>query len=211
MLKFFDKKSLSPEQKSRWSQAVAQYNKIQQQIHKDNCKLSEQEIEEFKKQYPDVKDIDSYIKQLHYVVRAHAGDEKSGLFSRLLNGEQPLRFAPPTYMSYPLYNVIEDKGPWQIYLDLDGGHIFDLIDGNKIDINQCQWTVLSSNTQSQEIFITYPHWQDLGFVWKITKKNTNNNNQEPDICSVVNFDPEKTQVWILSKIGPEIEPEIYIT
>lgn len=204
MLKFFDKNNLSPEQKNRWSQAVEQYNKIKQ---KSNYSPSEQEVAEFKKQYPDVEDINTYIEQLNCSVGTQAGDEKSALFSRLLNGGQPLRFAPPTYMSYPLYNVIEDKGPWQIYLEK--GNIFDLIDGDKIDINQCQWIVLSYNTELQEVVVTYPHWQELGFVWKITKKEIIDNKQ--NICSLVNFNPEKMQTWTLTKIGPEIEPQIYLT
>lgn len=172
MLKFFDKQSLTPEQQQRWIEAFDKYEQIQK-INSNNSYLniSEEEKEFFRKEYnlSREEDIALYLSQFSFILGGKAGDEKSALFNRFLEGKKALLYPPPTSMSYPWYSVIEDRGPWEIFFLEKLTNLTDIIKDNKISIHECDWEVCSVENH-KEIIITYPKWRDLGFFWKLHEK-----------------------------------------
>lgn len=172
MLKFFDKQSLTPEQQSRWISAFDKYEQIQK-INANNSYLniSEEEKQFFREEYnlSNEEDIALYLSQFSFILGGRAGDEKSALFNRFLEGKKALVYPPPTSMSYPWYSVIEDSGPWEIFFPEKINQLTDIIEDNKITIHQCDWEV-SGVTNSKEIILTYPKWRELGFSWKLYEK-----------------------------------------
>lgn len=86
--------NLSPEQNSRWDYAVAEYQRLTDEIvEKKRAFLS--------KEFRDELINDGLIRLLSGV--NPPGDKKSALFKRLLNGKAALPFIPPKRHGYPWY------------------------------------------------------------------------------------------------------------
>ena len=135
---FYDKESLPPELLARWDHAVAEYDRVLNEL----CG-------------------DSEAKKMFFY---NALREKSALFWRLLNGKEPLPIPPPTRYSYPWYEIIEATGPHQVG-DI-GFHAYGKplsqqlaeIRGTDVEdrlfIEQCDWAVISVNAAAQAMLDT---------------------------------------------------------
>ncbi|MBI1890852.1 MAG: hypothetical protein HYS18_09415 [Burkholderiales bacterium] len=110
---FFDENELTPEQRSRYSWAVAEYTRIQKENHER-------------------------IVGMGKVPKAHAPSPQSALFARLLEGKAPLPYPPPTTYSYPWYDIIEKPGKYHV--SVSGVHVED--GHESIELNQCTWPIL---------------------------------------------------------------------
>jgi len=102
---------------------------------------------------------------------------KSALLGRLVDGKEPLKFAPPLSFALPWYDVIEGDGPWNITvsrkiksvdqlrctgLDYSTAQIF-----SGITINQCVWTMLEYRCDT-EVVVSYRKWHDVGYTWLLS-------------------------------------------
>jgi len=85
---FFDKANLTAIQEENWDRAMTVYSDLKQ-----------------------AATLRSSHPTLINLFWNGAGDEKSALFSRLLEGKDPLPEPPPCYYSYPWYGVVENKVP----------------------------------------------------------------------------------------------------
>ena len=132
---FQNKDSLPPELLARWDHAVAEYDRVLQDI----CG-------------------DSETKKMFFY---NALREKSALFWRLLNGKDPLPMPPPTRYSYPWYGIIEEPGPHRVgdigfhaYGKPLGQQLAEIRGTDREDrlfVEQCGWVVLSCNAAAQDM------------------------------------------------------------
>ncbi len=135
---FQSKDSLPPELLARWDHAVAEYDRVLNELCGDS---------ETKKMF--------FYNDLR---------EKSALFWRLLNGKDPLPMPPPTRYSYPWYGIIEEPGPHRVgdigfhaYGKPLGQQLAEIRGTDREDrlfIEQCGWVVLSCNAAAQDMLET---------------------------------------------------------
>jgi hypothetical protein len=120
---------LTPEQRSRYEWALAEYNRIQER----NL----------------VSDATTIAHGVLPIIK-HVPNPKSSLFARLLDGKAPLLFPPPTSFSYPWYQLIEDG--FSDNVSLDG--FVDLY-GDKPDtgvaLNQALWKIMLNNAAAKSL------------------------------------------------------------
>lgn len=91
--------------------------------------------------------------------------KKSSLYQRLLNGKRPLVIPPPLNHSYPWYRVVESEIPVSLpFGPTDWAPDWDTRHG--IAINQDVWSLISGDI-AQDITVTFPGWDTLGFVWRV--------------------------------------------
>lgn len=123
---FFDENDLTEEQRARYTWAVAEYARIQEEnrlrLEREGKKAAQHQI-----------------------------SPKSALFARLLEGKAALPYPPPTSYSYPWYDIIEKPGPHQVSIGggvsvagiahCDGGMGSD----EHIVLNQCPWDIRRKN------------------------------------------------------------------
>lgn len=119
MPSFFSTKELTEEQQQNWNIAMDAYVKILE----ENCQREFHEMsEKDKKKFMALWKISNFtdedvLKQLRATSMFGAnppGHEKSSLFSRLLNGKNPLKNPPPLSFSYPDYQVVENSTPIEL-------------------------------------------------------------------------------------------------
>lgn len=114
MGKFFDPDNLTEKQAANWDRAVHIYSEMRA---KAEAKLP------------------ANLKSMFGMFWNPPGHEKSALFSRLLEGHDPLDFAPPKNHSYPWYALIEDgKQTAGIYFHK-----------NELIIFQSRYKIISAN------------------------------------------------------------------
>ena len=197
MPKFFDKNNLTTEQKSRWDFAVVKYKKI----HEKNALFILDDLSEEEKL--DVIQEINQKKEFNSMLSSEVLDEKSALFSRLLDGKNPLLYPPPCSYSYPWYSVIEDEGPWNLSLDahsVDELYWENLMGENTIAIEQTPWKVLEE-ISSNEVIVTFGYWEDLGFKWRLKQvekscKETNSfiySHHNPSFGRITTYDELKKE------------------
>lgn len=174
---FFDPKNLTTEQQNRWNWAVVEYRRVQEQnIERRITSMSQREKSALLKTCPDTSDpkltvdqrIHAILTRNNCLIGGKAGDPKSALFARLLEGKEALPEPPPTSYSYPWYSVIEDKGPHPVSL----GRPIQLgsaIDGTRdprwlfgLTIKQCNWAVLDLNKSAQTLLVLDSTLNSLG-------------------------------------------------
>ena len=164
MPRFFDRNNLTPEQKSRWDGAVAEYTRVMESnldalVAAMTPGEQAKALTSFRENAPDdTRSLRDWMKLMQQCVGGSVGEEKSALFSRLLNGKTALPFPPPTAHSYPWYEVIEAPGPFPVMLggtQTMGSHL----NGTRgasgefaIGINQCNWAVVSLNDAARSLF-----------------------------------------------------------
>ena len=149
MPSFFDPNNLTDAQKARWDAAAAEYARIQEanlDLHLTAMSLKEQ-----------TENQDTLEE------RPRAGDSKSALFARLLEGKPALPFPPPTSYSYPWYSLIEEPDPhpaaigWisaQTRQTSGASNENTASHGDQvlsIGINQCTWVVVSLNEAARRL------------------------------------------------------------
>lgn len=165
MTKFFDKNKLTKEQQSRWDWAVLKYREIRE---KNSLNFFEEMGEEERLHL--MKELSS-AKEFRGSLTLDMVDEKSALFARLLEGKKPFIYPPPCAYSYPWYEVIEEKGPFN--LSLEAKNLEEIIWENlseekQVLIEQTPWKLLEKISE-QEVRVTFGRWEDLGFEWRLKK------------------------------------------
>lgn len=160
MPRFFDKKNLSEEQKMRWDWATSEYIRVQsdnldRSINLMTLKQKRDVVDGF--DIPDGVSFDDFVKS-HLLAfnSSQPGDEKSALFARLLSGKAALPSPPPTYFSYPWYDVVEGSGPFQVMVGgVDqtrcGDKSTERGDAAFVIIGQSAWEIVSSNAAASEL------------------------------------------------------------
>lgn len=114
--------------------------------------------------------IDPILERYRSVV-ARAGSpenhilSKSSLYQRLKEGKEPLVIPPPLAHSYPWHDVVESDDKHELF---DEPHPWDVEWNARKSVLICQdvWIVISGYG-TQEMMVTYPRWQELGFVWRV--------------------------------------------
>lgn len=158
---FFNRNELPPEQQARWDWAVAEYDRIQDEnLDRAIAKMSPDERRQIMASLRDEGEDDTHrlrehLKAFRDLMGGGAGNGKSALFARLLQGKPALPFPPPTSLSYPWYAVVEEDGPFNVMVDgltfgepeLDAR----IKKGAVITINQCLWTVVSRNAAAERL------------------------------------------------------------
>lgn len=154
---FFDEHTLTAEQRARWDEAVSEYNRIQEEnVDRNLASMSpeeqEAELQAIRALNPGFKQsLKEYRLSFNRACGGGAGDPKSALFARLLNGKPALPYPPPTAGSYPWYEVIEAPGPFNVWVsavqttDALLGKAPYAIDRNRIAINRCPWEIVEAN------------------------------------------------------------------
>lgn len=168
MSKFFDKNKLTKEQLERWDWAVLKYRDIRE---KNNLHSFEQMSEDEKLHL--MKDL-AKAKEFKGALTFDIVDEKSALFSRLLDGKKPLIYPPPCSYSYPWYEVIEESGPFDLSLearDIEEIIWDNLTEERQVLIEQTPWQVIEQ-VSDNELKVTFGKWQDIGFEWILKKVKT---------------------------------------
>jgi hypothetical protein len=88
---------------------------------------------------------------------------KSSLYQRMKEGKDPLIIPPPLASSYPWHDVVESDIKHELF---DEPWDVDWHTGKAVLIRHDVWTVISGHG-TQEMMVTYPRWQELGFVWRV--------------------------------------------
>lgn len=202
MPQFFDSKNLTVQQKENWDKAKINYEKIlKTNIEKEFLSLTEKDKKKLKSIYK-VSD-DTQLKSKMYEFGAlmnNNGNEKSALFARLLEGEKPLVFRPPTSFSYPWYEVIESDDKIELTMFEDSLNVRDFIKKNEINIHQSIWKVLEV-VSDKEVLITVGFWETMGFVWKLYLDNISCSDTRGFICA--HHDSKLARVTTLEQLEKE--------
>jgi hypothetical protein len=131
---FFSNDKLTQDQRDRYAWAISEYERIQ-----------DENAERFSLQGRAYQKGDC----------RHLDGTKSALFWRLLQGKAALPYPPPTAMSYPWYEVIEDDGPFEVgFSSLYAGKVMRNIMEplrNTISINQTLWSIREKNEAAQRV------------------------------------------------------------
>ena len=95
--------------------------------------------------------------------------DKSSLYNRLLSGKPALAIRPPTSFAYPWYSVVESDDPVHLpFGPTDWKPEWSSRHG--VLLQQDVWTHLQGEV-TDEIVVTYPGWQELGFTWKVWRED----------------------------------------
>lgn len=160
---YFEKNSLDVAQRRRWDWAVAEYQRVQEaNVDRELLTMTASEqsrlLASFRDRQPDdSKTLRDYLLLMGGLMAGGAGNPKSALFARLLDGKPALPLPPPTSYSYPWYSVVEQAGPHQVCITgvPTVGGIVRGTGGAKgvftLGINQCAWAVLWYNEAAQRL------------------------------------------------------------
>jgi len=162
--RFFDKAKLTPVQKDNWDRATTLYAQLKKEAYSSAI-------------HPFMIDL----------MWNGAGDEKSALFSRLLEGKDPLPNPPPCYYSYPWYSVVEDKKQHAVDIGFYKG---------SLTIGQDVYKIRQANKAAKALTsFTKRH------LYKREGVNEWSRVQRRHIASLLNADPK----WTVEKNGYEFE------
>lgn len=164
MPQFFDPNNLTPEQRSRWGWAMAEYARVQEQnLDRAISKMPPEALADQLKGLPagvprEISALRAHLRQLGQLLGGGgAGDVSSALFARLLRGKAPLPLPPPTAYSYPWYDVIEEAGPFEVEVRSvtawTGGGERGQHDPRSIAILQCGWDVVWANDAARQLLL----------------------------------------------------------
>jgi hypothetical protein len=160
MPRFFDKNNLSPERQSRWDSAVSEYLRVQsanldQSLNKMTLAQKLEVVDDT--DIPEGVTLEDFVRdRLTAFNCCRPGDEKSALFARLLDGKSALPSPPPTYFSYPWYDVVEGDGPFPVMIGgVDQSKITDESSATRetkyIIIGQAAWNIVSMNEDALKL------------------------------------------------------------
>lgn len=165
---FFRKDQLTSKQQANWDAAVAIYESVQ----KNNLDVFMADLDDATRAIYTSGGVpmnDDQIRErtkMNMQIMSGGFDSgKSALFSRILNGAKPLRFAPPTAMSYPWYQVIESSEPVRAHM------VEFATTGNGdryVMISQSPWRIVASNPDGSHI-LTVGRWDTVGMRWKLAQ------------------------------------------
>lgn len=180
--------SLSTKERARYERALDRYKEIQfSNAAKKVSSLTPQEGAFLAQQgYDDNSKLAAYFMSVSRSATVNDELFNSSLFRRLLEGIEPLPFAPPLSFSFPWYDVIEGEGPWPVVvvgveeckaLPYLRRYLVNPVAPNLcVSINAALWRVQETLSETQWI-VTQPGWVDLGFKRLLT--NTNSMDSEP--------------------------------
>lgn len=122
------------------------------------------------------------------------GDTKSALFNRLLDGKKALKNAPPTFFSYPWYDVVERHTPLECH------HIhFHENNPKNVLIGQTLWEIIEKISDN-EFIITHNHWKHDHFTWKIFRKARPLSESSVSFFSAIDGRPISTEQELMKDI-----------
>ena len=156
MPRFFDPNHLTEAQQARWTSAVSEYDRVvTANIDRRLAEMTPAELECSRAFYgvpadAPIEALKEKMKAAQPVLGGGAGDAKSALFARLLDGKSPLPYPPPTSYAYPWYGVIEDKGPFPVmvsFVEREGRtpEAQRTLSEHELMINGCYWTIVGTN------------------------------------------------------------------
>jgi len=164
MTDFFDPGNLTATQKLRWDYAISEYARVQESnLDARIASLSPEE------QASELDRIQSstgtrpssyrdYLKDISLRNAKGAGNPKSALFWRLLNGKEALASPPPHSFSCPWYEVIEEAGPHPVEISVHQSDLALVSSGARdarglfqLSLNQCSWSVLDLNEAARDL------------------------------------------------------------
>lgn len=177
MPQFFQKDSLTEKQKQNWDFAISAYEHIMQKnidVAFNYLTKSDKEelISQFKIQENNPENLEKLLYEkycsFYKNIYNQPGDNKSALFFRLLEGEKPLIYPPPTSMSYPDYSFLESQERIP-FAEVNEDIFFkknEFVKYPHIIINQTPWKVVNKiNKNHYEV--TFGKWEDEGFLWDV--------------------------------------------
>jgi hypothetical protein len=163
MPQFFDRNNLTEAQRARWDSAMVEYVRVQEfnidhEIEAMSIDEQDELLKSFRRNVPgDTRSLREHLKMWRGIMGGSAGDSKSALFARLLDGKDALPFPPPTLYSYPWYAVVEEAGHFHVSIGgipTMGGQMKGT-GGAKgecaLGINQCAWAVISMNDAARRL------------------------------------------------------------
>ena len=98
---------------------------------------------------------------------------KSSLFDRLLRGKQALVIPAPLSFSHPWYSVVESNTPQEVLRPEEWKPSFiQRAEGapEQVLIHQTPWDIVE-RIGSEELIVTQPEWQRLGFRWRLWRES----------------------------------------
>ncbi len=212
MPSFFSTKQLTEEQQQNWDISMDAYAKVLE----ENCQREFRDMtEKDKKKFMGSWKISHFtdedvLKQLRATSMFGAnppGHEKSSLFSRLLNGQNPLRNPPPLSFSYPDYHVVESSSPIEITM-LSANNVKSLINQKTefipykhVVINQSGWKVVKV-ISDEVIHLTNARWEKEGFVWEL--KISEISALDSQIAIIPHHNPSLGKITTLEDLKKEI-------
>lgn len=181
-MSYLDLKNLTPAQMYRWDQAVVEYDRIQTDaIARFVSRATPERVQRLCAELDcEPEGLVNAIKRSADFTRHQAGNPKSALFARLVDGKPALRFPPPLNYGQPNYDLIEERGPWdtgETGADTVNGLIaltrvrrmFDEEDASAtphVMIRQCAWKLVK-RISHQEALVTFGQWEKYGFLWRL--------------------------------------------
>lgn len=166
-------KRLSYKTLQRWDVAIQKYESTV--IKNCLCRLGVLHNDAISLDRAKVIYSDSIFATLKSELGSHpVGREDSDLFQRLLNGKEPLEYAPPfldyrsnnNHYAAHFYEVIEDPGPWPI-LSINPKRWDSAYSPYKQDrsllLDGSHWDVVSSNENGSELYALMCEIQDYFF------------------------------------------------
>ncbi|WP_455233284.1 hypothetical protein [Geopseudomonas aromaticivorans] len=100
---------------------------------------------------------------------------KSSLFDRLLRGKPALVIPAPLSFSHPWYSVVESNTPQEVLRPEEWKPSFiQRAEGapEQVLIHQTPWDIVE-RIGSEELIVTQPEWQRLGFRWRLWREILN--------------------------------------
>lgn len=167
---FFDPNNLSAEQKARWDQAIVKYNQVMRANEERKLGRTLTDEEWVAATQGDALHFPSY----------QPGHPKSALFFRLLEGKEPLPYAPPCAFSYPWYDTVETRSAMVgVMVDFPKAEdeISLLAQLREKDpshpaigivwIEQTPWEILER--AGDDLTISFGEWRVSGHRWKLSR------------------------------------------
>ncbi len=163
MPQFFDPDDLTDEQKLNWDWASEEYRRVQELTFEHRFgALSPEDIGALLNRFEipggDPEILRARLQEF-WNASGGAGHPKSALFARLLDGKQALPAPPPTSYSYPWYECIEGRGPFdvQVALPPDPASLPtapSLVGTGQLPtilINHCPWVIRGHNAAAAQL------------------------------------------------------------
>lgn len=143
---FFDPKTLTDSQRTRWDWAMQEYERVQKRnIDRQIAQMSRSQRNDLLHALNLADGDDALLRSrlllLQSVMGGGAGDPKSALFARLLDGKPALDTAPPTTYGYPWYAVVEEARSFDVQVGPVTNFQTDALDDTALSVNNCAWHI----------------------------------------------------------------------
>ncbi len=208
---FFNRENLTEDQKANWDKSIKAYQYVMDYNAKKSLnQMSEKDKKKFMADLNLKGSSDEEILkkfQNFYLFAGNSpGDEKSALFSRLLNGGKIFKNSPPLSYSYPDYDVVESDEKRELS-EYDEDNLKSLILNKNeftkykhILIGQSPWKIIKVFS-SEKVHITHPRWENDGFVWELTVEEISA--RDSQIVIIPHHNPKLGKITSLEELQKE--------